>query len=327
MFIQVLEIMQQTTIIIFLCIALAISILFSIYSNIRGHRNRKNNLPIAGMSGMEHIREGFILIDDANNYLYSNSAAAVMIPGIAELQKGESVSSVTGWPKEIKDMESGTLEFSLSDKNTRHLKASVSPVFTQDHTFIARIVFLSDITDNVILMQKLEKAAYIDTLTGIYNRKHFFELAHADIERAIRLNHSIYTAMLDLDLFKSINDTYGHVAGDIVLKNAAAIIRQTIRSYDLVGRYGGEEFILLITDLDETMAHNLMERIRENMEYNITHCEGKEIKITCSIGLAKFEEGDTLETSVGKADKALYSVKNANRNEVRVYGSPLDSAQ
>jgi diguanylate cyclase (GGDEF)-like protein len=184
---------------------------------------------------------------------------------------------------------------------------------------MVKIILFADITDNVNLLKKLENAAYVDALTGLYNRKHFCELAHISIERAQRLNQSIYTAMLDLDFFKNVNDTYGHAAGDMVLKTTADVIRQAIRSYDLLCRYGGEEFVVLITDSGETEALNQMERIRENMENTSTSYEGLEITVACSIGLAKFVESDTLEISVRKADEALYEAKNSGRNQVRLY--------
>lgn len=276
-------------------------------------------ISVAAETAMEHIREGFILVDDENNYLSNNPAAAKMLPGITKLLKGESIFTAEGWPEELKSVESGSVEFSTGGESTMYFKASVSPVFAENAALRAKIILLSDITDNVDLMKELENAAYIDALTGLYNRKHFTELASVDIERALRLNQSIYTVMLDLDFFKKVNDTYGHAAGDMVLKATAAIIRQAIRSYDLLGRYGGEEFVLLITTLDATEAYKLMERIRENMEASIINYEGKEIKVTCSIGLAQFHENDSLESAVRKSDEALYAAKHSGRNQVKVY--------
>jgi len=276
-------------------------------------------ISISTVTAMDHIREGFILVDNDNNYLSYNPAAAKMLPGIMKLLKGDSISSAKGWPEELKDVESGSVDFSITAHDTKFFRASVSPVFTENQILMAKIILFSDITDNVNLMKELENAAYIDSLTGLYNRKHFTELANVDIERALRLEQSIYTVMLDLDFFKNVNDTYGHAAGDIVLKVTAGIIRQTIRSYDLLGRYGGEEFVLLITALDLTEAHKLMERIRENMEHSIINYEGQEIKITCSIGLARFDEKDTLESSIKNADEALYAAKNSGRNQVKIH--------
>jgi len=284
-------------------------------------------ISIATVTAIEHIREGFILVDKNNNYLFSNNAAAKILPGIAELAKGEPIFSAKDWPEELTNIEGDSFEFSAGNIEAKYFEASVSPVITTGQTVKAKIILLREITDSVNLMKKLENAAYLDALTGLYNRKHFSELANMDIERALRTNQSIYTVMLDLDFFKNVNDTYGHAAGDVVLKTTAGIIRQTIRSYDLVGRYGGEEFVLLITDLEPSEAYKLMERIRENIEYNIIRYENKIIKITCSIGLAKFVENDTLESSVKKADDALYSAKKSGRNQVKLSGffSPIAS--
>ena len=276
-------------------------------------------ISIASETAMDHIREGFILVDNEDNYLSCNPAAAKMLPGIAKLLKGESIFSASGWPEELKDAKTNSVEFSIIAECTRYYRASVSPVLSGKETLLARILLFSDITDNVNLLKELESAAYIDALTGLYNRKHFTELATVDIERAVRLNQSIYTVMLDLDFFKNVNDTYGHAAGDMVLKVTAGIIRQTIRSYDLLGRYGGEEFVLVITALDAPEAYKLMERIRENMEHSVICYEGEEIRITCSIGLAKFLETDTLETAIKKADDALYAAKHSGRNQVKTY--------
>jgi len=274
------------------------------------------------VNAMEYIRDGLILLDHRNNYLFSNPVAAELLPAIKKLVRGESVFSIKEWPVELSGIETGSIEFS-TDNGTKHFKGNVSPVFARNQTLIAKIVLFHDITDRVILVKKLEDAAYIDALTGIYNRKHFFELAQVNIERALRFNNSIYVAMLDLDFFKRVNDTHGHAAGDQVLMNTADVIRHTIRSYDLLGRYGGEEFVLLITDLTITEAANIMQRIRENIEKSVINYEGVEIQITCSIGLAQFTSGDTIESSVKKSDEALYVAKNSGRNQVKIYGESL----
>jgi len=280
-------------------------------------------ISIATVTAMTHIKEGFVLVDADNNYLASNPAMAKMLPGITDLARGESISLTRGWPEELSSIEHGSVEFSIiADQGTRYFKAGISPVFIENNVLIARIFLFSDITDNVNFLTELEKAAYIDALTGLYNRKHFIELADKDIQRAARMNQIIFTAMLDIDFFKDVNDTYGHTAGDMVLKTTAETIRQTLRSYDLIGRYGGEEFILLLTVTDETEVVNMAERIRHNMEHIVTNYQGVNIGVTCSIGVAKFAETDTLKTAIEKADEALYAAKKSGRNQVKVYDSP-----
>jgi len=280
-------------------------------------------ISIATVTAMKHIKEGFVLVDVDNKYLSSNPAMAKMLPGVTELARGESILLARGWPEELNSIEHGSVEFSITDVGTRYYRTSVSPVFVENKALIARVFLFTDITDNVNFLKELEKAAYIDALTGLYNRRHFTELADAEIQRAARMNHAIYMAMLDIDFFKNINDTYGHTAGDMILKTTAETIRHTIRSYDLLGRYGGEEFVLLFSVTNEPEIFMLAERIRENVERNFVNYEEKEIKVTCSIGLAKFLEDDTLKTAIVKADEALYVAKNAGRNQVRSYDLPL----
>jgi len=273
-------------------------------------------ISVATVTAMKNIREGFILVDEDNNYLASNPAAMKIFPGITELVRGESVFSAYSWPEELKDLDKKSVDLLIEYDVPRYFRASINPVFSRNKTLMAKMILIAEITDNVNLMKELENAAYTDSLTGLFNRKHFFSFANVEIERAQRMNQSMYAAMLDLDFFKRVNDTYGHAAGDLVLKSSAGVIRQTIRSYDLVGRFGGDEFIFLISALDSSEALNQMERVRENMENNSVFYEGTEIKIKCSIGLAKFLEGDTVESGVNRADKALYSAKDAGRNNV-----------
>ena len=275
----------------------------------------------ATIAAMENIREGFVLLDEESNFLSSNSAAEKILPAMSNLSKGESILSMPGWPDELKNMENDLVEFPVTEGDTRYYRASMSPVMSKKNVIIGKIFLFREITDNVNLMKELENAAYIDSLTGLYNRKHFTELALVDINRALRQNQTVYAAMLDLDFFKHVNDTHGHVAGDLVLRTTAEIINNTIRSYDLVGRYGGEEFVLLFTDLDVSEALKLMERIRENMEQCSIKYQDIEIRLTCSIGLARFTEDDSLDSSIKKADDALYAAKNAGRNMVKLYGT------
>jgi len=277
-------------------------------------------ITMATIIAMENIKEGFVLVDDKNNYLSSNPAAKKMFSDISKLSRGESILSITAWPDELKNNDNNSVEFSINkDNETKYFKASISPVFIKEKTFIARIFLFMDITDNVNLMKDLEHAAYMDSLTGIYNRRHFIELAGADIKRAIRMDQIIYVAMLDIDFFKNVNDTYGHDAGDMVLKNITNITTKTIRSYDLFGRFGGEEFIILFTVTDKEEAFSIAERIRKNIEQSVLNYEGNEIKLTCSIGLARFIKDHPLQNAIRNSDKALYTAKNSGRNQVKIY--------
>jgi diguanylate cyclase (GGDEF)-like protein len=275
---------------------------------------------MATVIAMENIKEGFVLVDDKNNYLSSNPASKKMFPDISKLSKGESIFSISCWPNDLKNNENNPVEFSITGKSTRYYKASISPVIIDNETFIARIFLFMDITDNVILLKELEEAAYIDSLTGIYNRKHFLELADTNIKRAARMEQTVFVAMIDIDFFKKVNDTYGHYAGDIVLKGITGIVSKTIRAYDLFGRFGGEEFLVLFTVTDKMEAYNMTERIRKNIEQSVINFEDHELKLTVSIGLAQLSEDHNIENAIRNSDKALYEAKNSGRNQVKIYG-------
>ena len=283
-------------------------------------------ISMATVSAIEYIKEGFILVDENNNYLSSNPAAAKVFPELAKLPRGESIYSVRSWPEELREIENNPVEFSIQHESISYFRASVSPIFSKTLSLMAKIILFSDVTDSVTLMKQLENAACIDSLTSLYNRKHFSDLANVNIKRALRLKQPMYLGMLDLDFFKKINDTYGHSAGDLILKTTADIIRNTIRSYDLVGRYGGEEFVFLITDMaPPPELLKLVERIRTNIENHVAVYDDIEIKFTCSIGVTQFLEDDTLETSLKRADIALYVAKNAGRNQVKLCNSLIES--
>jgi diguanylate cyclase (GGDEF)-like protein len=269
---------------------------------------------------MDHINEGFILLDRDNNYLSSNAPAAEIFPEIVKLPKGGSIFNLPQWPEELKSIETGSVDFSIVNGETKYFRTSISPVLTKNRDLQAKIILIRNTSEAVELVKELENAAYTDGLTGLFNRKHFFELAAMNIERSRRLSQSVYAVMLDLDFLKAVNDTRGHEAGDLVLKMFAGIIKQTCRSYDLVGRYGGEEFAIFLTDTDSAGARQLLERIRKNLAENSISYEGSDIKVTCSIGFTKCSESDTPETAIKKADEALYMAKNSGRNKVVILG-------
>lgn len=282
-------------------------------------------IPMATITAMDYIKEGFILVDPENNYLSSNEAAAEIFPAILKLSRGDPVYSLEDWPQELALIATGWADFSILRESTRYFRTSVSPIMSGG-IVRARIILMREITDTVLLMNELKDAAYTDYLTGLYNRKHFCEIALMMAERSRRLGKSMYTAMIDIDLFKNVNDLYGHAAGDQALKIVSGIIRSTIRSYDLVGRYGGEEFVILLTDANLSGARQLLERVRKNIAQAVIKSYMHEIKITCSIGFALFTEFDTLDEAIHKADNALYQAKTAGRNRVKMYIPDLEPA-
>lgn len=158
-----------------------------------------------------------------------------------------------------------------------------------------------------------------DELTDVYNKAYINERLPKDLRISVNENLSTSVVMIDLDYFKNINDTYGHVIGDKVLRDFAAIVKNYTRSdsMDWIGRYGGEEFILVLNNADEDIAQNIAERIRKRINDNIFKYNDVEIRITCSLGIYSSNGKDiNMDDAVEKADKNLYKAKASGRNKI-----------
>ena len=180
-----------------------------------------------------------------------------------------------------------------------------------------------DITDRKFAEMELERLARTDVLTGVTNRRHFFELAEIEYQRFQRYKHPLTVMLLDIDHFKQVNDRYGHLAGDHVLRHIANECRKLLRGSDQFARYGGEEFISLLIETTHESAVETAERIRGQIEKSEIEFKGMAIPLTISIGLA-FAEDDpniNLEKMIDRADKALYQSKENGRNKVTVWKS------
>ncbi|MFA5322622.1 MAG: GGDEF domain-containing protein [Smithella sp.] len=164
----------------------------------------------------------------------------------------------------------------------------------------------------------ITEMAIQDDLTGFFNRRHLMELLEIEHNRSVRTGSMFSLAMIDLDKFKSINDTFGHQAGDNVLITFSAIIRSVLRKTDFCGRYGGEEFLIVLTETDLEAAKVFAERIRSCVEESFFPDLGKKSNITVSIGLAKHQTIEGIEKTISRADEALYRAKNNGRNRVEV---------
>ncbi|MBX7099086.1 MAG: diguanylate cyclase [Myxococcaceae bacterium] len=182
------------------------------------------------------------------------------------------------------------------------------------------VVGFTEVTAQKELEQRLWTMATIDGLTGVFNRRHFFELAEAEVTRAGRHGRATSVAMLDLDHFKKINDEHGHSTGDLALKAAAGALKAAVRETDLVARYGGEEFAVLFPDCPLDGARAIMERVREVVE-GLRLRDGEKVlpvKLTISIGVAQLEPKESLHSLLKRADQVLYAAKHSGRNRVVV---------
>lgn len=174
----------------------------------------------------------------------------------------------------------------------------------------------SDITAQKELEARLRDAAIRDPLTRIYNRRHFFEVAASEMERARRYERPLALAMLDADRFKEMNDRHGHLLGDELLVLFARTASAGLRRSDLVARYGGEELVLLFPETELDAAYAVTERIRRSLEQARTATARGEVTLTCSGGVVRWNGEESLEKLVDRADRALYAAKAKGRNRV-----------
>jgi diguanylate cyclase (GGDEF)-like protein len=170
----------------------------------------------------------------------------------------------------------------------------------------------------MVAREALRDQATHDGLTGLLNRNTILDALRTELARTARERHPVAVLMVDLDHFKLVNDTYGHVAGDAVLSETARRMKSSVRPYDSIGRYGGEEFLIVLPGCDAPSAQAQAERLREALACEPVPVDGQSIRVTCSIGVSA-STGSLVcssDTLVRDADLALYRAKDRGRNQV-----------
>ena len=171
--------------------------------------------------------------------------------------------------------------------------------------------------ENTRLIERIQKIAITDELTGLYNRRGLFEIGRLEIERTRRYNLPLSAIVMDIDHFKRVNDQYSHAVGDQVLRSFARCLLENTRELDVVGRIGGEEFVLLLPGSDHHSAHKTANRLQDIIADNVTETGFGEIRITVSQGVAQMDSSmQDLNDLVQAADRALYRAKETGRNKV-----------
>ncbi|MCU0292982.1 MAG: diguanylate cyclase [Thermoanaerobaculaceae bacterium] len=168
------------------------------------------------------------------------------------------------------------------------------------------------------LRRQLEAAATTDVLTGLANRRFLMDRFHEELDRHRRFERSLGCILLDLDHFKEINDRFGHLAGDQVLRLTAEAARRAVRPYDILGRWGGEELMVLLPEADIALTSQVADRLRELVALDVRAGSGERDgqPVTVSLGMTCSRDGDEVDTIIARADRALYRAKQAGRNRV-----------
>lgn len=191
--------------------------------------------------------------------------------------------------------------------------------------FISQI---QDVTERQRMLNKLRDQANLDYLTGLYNRRYFIERGTQELSRAARYAKPLSMLMLDIDVFKQINDTRGHRTGDLVLRHLSRTLGETLRTIDLCGRLGGEEFAVLLPETDAAAAFETAERLRAAIAASaVVPEDGPPVRYTVSIGVTTLNTPDSnIDTLLGLADQGLYQAKRTGRNRVCVGGADCAAA-
>ncbi len=203
--------------------------------------------------------------------------------------------------------------------NELWLDINMVPLFDENGTLTYYAAIERDLTEHKKLQSHLESMATIDSLTGLANRQAFLQRAKNEFIRARRYARPLTVVMIDIDRFKSINDQFGHAAGDEVLRQAADICHSSLRGSDFMGRVGGEEFVLLLPDTPHSNACHVAERMRIHLcETPIKLENGTSLTITASFGVAPMNEADSdFNVVLERADEAMYLAKHGGRNLVK----------
>ncbi len=182
-------------------------------------------------------------------------------------------------------------------------------------------------TDMKKILANLCQLTIEDSLTGLYNRRYFNHVIQNEIERNYRDHRSLALAIIDIDHFKSINDNWGHDGGDKVLKDISRIMKSNIRQSDTLARIGGEEFAVIMPNIRQHLAREVMERLRLDIENSAMYVDDNKLRITVSIGTAVTEPNQmmTADELYNKSDQMLYQAKNSGRNKVVIHGTPLNA--
>jgi diguanylate cyclase (GGDEF)-like protein len=270
--------------------------------------------PLAREEIVENMQDGFILIDPAGRFLDANLAAKRLFPALEYVTTGLPAADMGTilWDPEGRLVQEFSVE---TESGVRHYRVSADDVMHEGRA-ICTCVTIYDNTSVRELMDEITQMAEHDGLTNLLNRRSFCRDAEKKCDEIIRYGGGAFLMMIDIDFFKKVNDSYGHLAGDEILRSVSKTLMQRFRKTDMVGRYGGEEFCVFLLSMNGEKAVEIAEECRRQIEDSPIPFEDKTIRVTISIGIAAFpsDEEQTLTALISSADAALYKAKSSGRN-------------
>jgi diguanylate cyclase (GGDEF)-like protein/PAS domain S-box-containing protein len=279
--------------------------------------------PFAREMLLDHIDDGLILIDDQDRVVDSNPAASFIFAVERKEFIGKSIKDLLlDWEKILTregDPDGHHTIALVRDSQKCHYDVKVSHLVGRRNAVLGRIILLRDVTERVRLLEDVQQLAIRDALTEAYNRRHFFHLANQILEQSIRYQRPVAILVLDIDHFKRINDAFGHITGDRVLKRFTTLCKQVTRASDILARYGGEEFVIFLPETTRRNAYSVAERLRQKVASTPVLDGEESIYMTVSIGVASYDPlspAVSLDVLLGRADQSLYQAKQNGRNRV-----------
>ena len=299
-------------------------------------------IPIARSRLIESMQDGILVLDAQNRIVDLNPALGNFIAGNASDYLGENVFEVFHpWMEKtdlfLEGMETRA-ELKVPKDPSRYLDMRVTPLYDQQQLLNGRLIVFHDITERKqvekrlryvndrlqtqlieigLLQSKLREQAICDPLTNLFNRRYLEETLERELARAGRERYSVCVIMIDLDHFKQVNDTYGHEAGDEVLKALAITLAEQCRRGDFACRYGGEEFVVVMPNIITDTAYERAENIRQSLHSLSVPYRHYRLTTTISMGIACYPtNGETRKSILRAADQAMYGAKEAGRDHI-----------
>lgn len=289
-------------------------------------------LPLARDTVLENIKDSILVFDGEDRLVDYNPSAEDLFHSLRPEQIGDIGTDVLSSYPMLVNQLLGTAKqndphtsLQFKSKDDHHYRSSLSLVKNKKGRLIGKILNISDITSQMNLLKKMQQLATTDSLTGILNRRSFFERSNKEIDRAKRYQRPVSFILLDIDHFKRINDSCGHAAGDAVLTELSRRISDTIRKEDIFGRYGGEEFSLCLPETKQSTAYIFAERLRQIVEEEPVSYKQQKISATASFGVVGVEtvRDENLDDLLLRVDKAMYDAKELGRNRCEIYSPQL----
>ncbi|MEW6405852.1 MAG: diguanylate cyclase, partial [Chloroflexota bacterium] len=302
-------------------------------------------VPIARDTVMEYIPEMVFVTDSFDRIIDANATAQKWLgKPLDEFAGQDAIEVFKEWPQLLNRFfltEHSREEIEISTQSPRTLELVITPIYDRFGALEGRVILAHDVTERKLLENKLMEAnellklqladidalttklheqAIRDPLTGAFNRRFFAESLDRETARAIRENVPMSVIIMDVDHFKQFNDTYGHKCGDIVLQALAKFLNDNTRRGDIVCRYGGEEFVILMPDASIESAYLRAEFLRSTFEQSGVEYDGQKMSCTLSMGVASYPiHATSSDALLIVADHALYRSKSEGRNRVTIY--------